>query len=644
MHVKTGNELHLLIILLLIKITSANVPVVGSHNRQVSLHVGDHLLLECPIWGSNEGPVHSEGESQPTSFLDGSLMNNVIYQWNIQGLPEYAVAMDTRFRFLEGGRVVELTQPVTKSDAGIYQCSGVTGFGQKKVDFEVHVADTNDNLICVKAYPGATDRNQVLCLMNPNLRPDTIMTTEAELGSAIDLSCEAIGREPIKYLWFMGNAVADWISSSQGVRGPILHIERVGREHIGQYVCQVKNPIGTLNYTYRLTVKEPPSAIPRIIGEVENQTLIAGSSGVLTCRVKCSCSEPIIQWLKHVDPEDIDAYKAAGRSLVPLPAPRPAEAEEFYLALEKWEDAPAYMERTVVQLHRTTSITATAAAAGEITVPEREFLSSRHEGEAEERLFVSRLRLRGPVSVPLHAGKYVVMTMSRSNLKAIDYAVAYVHIVPKSFNVTVHNIMVYCVVPIALILLIAFVSLYCFLSRRNKDLEHPATRRGNVIFPPVVRGHSMSGVKKEYRPIVRQTPQSSVFSNGNTVSNGSKTSSRLPSYVAHSSPSQWNAATATASITSPSPHSNSFHNFQSHVSQPPTQLSPSPSTFYNYSGLQSLSNQPTYWHPPAPSVATETSFDQYSAIMGNPPSASGGLSVSHSASSSQRPQLSFPNV
>lgn len=42
-------------------------------------------------------------------------------------------------------------------------------------------------------------------------------------------------------------------------------------------------------------VVEPPSAIPRIIGEVENQTLIAGSSGVLTCRVKCSCSEPIIQ-------------------------------------------------------------------------------------------------------------------------------------------------------------------------------------------------------------------------------------------------------------------------------------------------------------------------------------------------------------
>lgn len=44
-----------------------------------------------------------------------------------------------------------------------------------------------------------------------------------------------------------------------------------------------------------LFISEPLSAIPKIIEEVENQTLIAGSSGALSCRVKCSCSEPIIQ-------------------------------------------------------------------------------------------------------------------------------------------------------------------------------------------------------------------------------------------------------------------------------------------------------------------------------------------------------------
>lgn len=222
----------------------------------------------------------------------------------------------------------------------------------------------------------------------------------------------------------------------------------------------------------------------------------------------------------------------------------------------------------------------------------------------------------------------------------------------ESFNATVHNIMIFCVIPIALILLTAFMSLYCFLSRRSKEAEQSANRRGGVMFSPVVRGHSLSGVKKEYQPIARPTPQSSVLSNGNTNSNGSKTSSCLPPYVAHSSSSPWNTSLSATGIggvgaaTSPATHSNSIHNFQSHFSQPPTQISPSPSTFYNYSGLNSAVNhQPTYWHPPAPSVATETSFDQYSAIMGNSPSTTGGFSVNHLVPSAKNPpQSPFPKV
>lgn len=139
--------------------------------------------------------------------------------------------------------------------------------------------------------------------------------------------------------------------------------------------------------------------------------------------------------MKRVDQEEIDSYKASGKSLVPLPSPRPEEASELYIALEKWEDAPAFMERTVIEPNPAKTQGSPGNSPGEITVPEREFLSnSRHDGEAEERIFLSRLRLRGPVSPQLHAGKYVVMTMSRSNLKAIDYAVAYVHIVPSKFN------------------------------------------------------------------------------------------------------------------------------------------------------------------------------------------------------------------
>ncbi len=80
------------------------------------------------------------GHDDTDLLLSDTFMSDVMYQWNIRDLPEYAITMDDRYRFLEGSRVVELTEPVTKSDAGLYKCSGVTGFGQKMVVFEVHVA------------------------------------------------------------------------------------------------------------------------------------------------------------------------------------------------------------------------------------------------------------------------------------------------------------------------------------------------------------------------------------------------------------------------------------------------------------------------------------------------------------------------
>lgn len=69
------------------------------------------------------------------------------------------------------------------------------------------------------------------------------------------------------------------------------------------------------------------------------------------------------------------------------------------------------------------------------TMPEKEFLNSRLAPTGEsERIFTTRLHLRGPVNRELHAGKYVVMTMSRANLKSIEYAVAYVEIVPRKIH------------------------------------------------------------------------------------------------------------------------------------------------------------------------------------------------------------------
>lgn len=86
------------------------------------------------------------------------------------------------------------------------------------------------------------------------MKTNPSISLERLIGSSVTFNCEAEGTEPIKYRWFMGSAVADWITTGQGVRGPILTIDRVGREHTGQYTCQVSNSVGSLNYTYRLLV------------------------------------------------------------------------------------------------------------------------------------------------------------------------------------------------------------------------------------------------------------------------------------------------------------------------------------------------------------------------------------------------------
>lgn len=111
----------------------------------VRVRVGDRLRLECPIL-SSASPL-TQNSPEGTLFLDEGEAGGmgIMYQWNIRDLPNYSISMHPHFSFSENGRVVEVTGQITKEDAGLYQCSGVTGFGKKEVNFEVHVAGS----VCV---------------------------------------------------------------------------------------------------------------------------------------------------------------------------------------------------------------------------------------------------------------------------------------------------------------------------------------------------------------------------------------------------------------------------------------------------------------------------------------------------------------
>lgn len=136
-----------------------------------------------------------------------------------------------------------------------------------------------------------------------------------------------------------------------------------------------------------------------------------------------------------MEPSDYDAYRLEGKSLVPLPNPRKSEVDELYVALEKWMNAVDFAEETYQQEVGDAGVNQREfelqSDNAEFAIPEHLFNA---EKRLQERIFVSRLRLKAPIGRERHVGKYVIMTMSRANLKQIDYGVVFVAVTPSKFT------------------------------------------------------------------------------------------------------------------------------------------------------------------------------------------------------------------
>ena len=85
------------------------------------------------------------------------------------------------------------------------------------------------------------------------MRPGEIIIKK-EVGTDVQFSCEATGTPPIKYLWFSGKTIANWILTVDSVRSATMTIRNLKTTYTGRYTCQVSNEAGSLNYTYGLIV------------------------------------------------------------------------------------------------------------------------------------------------------------------------------------------------------------------------------------------------------------------------------------------------------------------------------------------------------------------------------------------------------
>nr|CAH8855864.1 unnamed protein product [Trichobilharzia regenti] len=470
-----------------VHLSDTKVPMVVNHNNQIRLQVGDKLRLECPIHITSSGGLVSSNENSNSNQPEYN--SGVMYNWKVRDLHDYSLDTNSHYRFSQQRRILEVTEPLQVSDSGNYTCLGVTGFGKREVTFEVHVRDPNINLLC--AVPNVENtKAKAPCFVDTALKTNPSISLERAIGSSVTFNCEAEGTEPIKYRWFMGNAVADWITTGQGVRGPILTIDRVGREHTGQYTCQVSNAVGSLNYTYRLLVSEPPSATPKIIGPVQNYTFKNDDSATVIARIKCACDEPVIQWLKRVEPGEEMMYEQSGATKIPLPNARITEQNEVYVILGSWIDSPAIVEKTTAYTDRSKSIhdmdTSSSSSASEILSSENNdgkrsmyyhskpnYAKQNHlGGEKKEQLFVTKLRFQKPLEKERHEGKYIVMTMSLSDVKSLEYIVIYVNVVQESAFLKGRRVLIYFLVPFSILLAVLGLIAYMFVFRRKRAPDH----------------------------------------------------------------------------------------------------------------------------------------------------------------------------
>ncbi|KAF8567813.1 hypothetical protein P879_01578 [Paragonimus westermani] len=482
------------------------VPIVTSHNNQIRLPIGGQLRLECPVQSTSlDGSLSGFAESPGVVQHDDA--SSVMYHWRVRNRLDYTLDSDPRYRFSADRRVLEVTVPLEISDSGTYTCTGVTGFGKREVTFEVHIRDSDDNLLCAKPVNQRANV-KAPCFLNPNMKEKAAITIEKPIGSSIKLNCEADGTEPMRYRWFMGNTVADWITTGQGARGPVLAIDRVGREHTGHYTCQVSNPGGSLNYTYRLVATELPSATPKIIGHTQNHTFVTDTSASLVAQIRCACHEPVIQWLKRVEPDE----QYSGATKIPLPNAREQEQNELFVVLGSWAGSPAIVDKTVSHV----ADGETSNVEGEVDASSI-YLAKHNSKLPVDQIFITRIHFQRPLEKEKHSGKYVVMTMSLTDVKSMEYAVMYVTIHEDLTFLKGRRLLVYFLVPFCLLFAVVGMIAYIFACRR----------RGPA-------GNSLSSGNE--RCIILRTTNSSPQTY-QVMSNGKK-SSTLQTSSRHSSNSQ----------------------------------------------------------------------------------------------------------
>ncbi|CAF3526638.1 unnamed protein product [Rotaria sp. Silwood1] len=192
------------------------------------------------------------------------------------------------------------------TDAGLYKCNVVNGFGSIQAQFQINIRSNG-------TISNNGNNNEQRNVMNWDLdslngeAPEFISRNDdgqigptkviQPEGTTVQLKCLASGKPPPEIRWKKNGKILS--EDEYGVtQTQILIVKDLRQSDTGNYTCELFNSFGAINATYILVVTEK---LQFFGNDPQNTSVEKGKTALLNCRVQTNEPTTKIQWLKKID-------------------------------------------------------------------------------------------------------------------------------------------------------------------------------------------------------------------------------------------------------------------------------------------------------------------------------------------------------
>ncbi|CAF1473284.1 unnamed protein product [Adineta steineri] len=383
------------------------------------INENDPIELQCPVTNSPDLSIQWSKNNEDLDPMWSSSSNLVIK------------------RFLLKIRQAHLT------DAGLYKCDVVNGFGSIQVQFRINIKSdgaisTNvDNNEPQNVMPWEADSLHgeppefVSRSDDDQTGPTKVIQPE---GTTVRLKCLASGKPLLEIRWKKNGKILS--EDEYGVtQSQILIIKNLRQSDAGSYTCELFNSFGAINATYILAVTEK---LQFFGDDPQNTSVDVDKTAMLNCRVQTNDPTTRIQWLKKINIQQLFRPNAIA------------------FGSEQYENVEQFQEQQLQQY--TKNILSRPLIISQVTKKDN--------------------------------GQYICLIQ---NDKATKYKKVFINVIDNHYGVTsstnLNNHLLYVIIVALCVLVVILFFLFCYRHRRRKTNHHHSQH-----------SHSTDGIKFSIKP------------------------------------------------------------------------------------------------------------------------------------------------